>query len=69
MRALRALAAFWLDFVLGDDWTVAAVVAAALLASWGLVSAGVDAWWLLPVAIVAVTAASLRRAVRREGRG
>jgi hypothetical protein len=66
VRALRAVAAFWVDFLLGDDWTVAAVVAVALLATWGLVEAGVDAWWLLPAAVVAVTAVSLRRAVRRE---
>jgi hypothetical protein len=66
VRTLRAVGAFWVDFLLGDDWTVAAVVLVALLATWGLVEAGVDAWWLLPVAVVAVTAASLRRAVRRE---
>jgi hypothetical protein len=68
MRTIRAVAAFWVDFVIGDDWTVAAVVAVALVATWGLVQAGVDAWWLLPVAVLAVTAASLRRAVQRETR-
>jgi hypothetical protein len=66
VKAVRAVAAFWVDFLLGDDWTVAVVVVVALLATWGLVEAGVDAWWLLPAAVVAVTAVSLRRAVRRE---
>ncbi len=66
-RALRGFARFWVELVLGDDWVVAAVVGLALLATWGLVAAGVDAWWLLPGAVVAVTTASLRRAVSREG--
>lgn len=65
-RWTRAMVAFWVDFVIGDDWTVAAVIAAALLASWGLTEAGVDAWWLLPLAVAGATIRSLRRAVARE---
>jgi hypothetical protein len=65
-RGLRPVVRFWIDFVVGDDWLVAAVVAVALLATWGLVVVGVPAWWLLPLAVIAVTAVSLRRAVRRE---
>ena len=53
-------------FVTGDDWTVAAVVGAALLATWGLVQAGVAAWWLLPLAGLGGTVSSLYRAVLRE---
>jgi hypothetical protein len=53
-------------FVTGDDWTVAAVVGAALLATWGLVQAGVAAWWLLPLAGLGATVSSLYRAVLRE---
>lgn len=64
--ALRGFAAFWIDFILGDDWRVAAAVGLALVASWGLVAAGTSAWWLLPVVVVAVTVASLRRALRAE---
>lgn len=53
-------------FVTGDDWTVAAVVGAALLATWGLVRADVPAWWLLLLALVGATVSSLYRAVLRE---
>jgi len=50
-------------FVIGDDWRVAARVAVALLASWGLVEAGVQAWWLLPPAVLYATVRSLHREV------
>jgi uncharacterized membrane protein len=38
VRWLRAFADFWIGFVVGDDWTVAATVLLALVATWGLVS-------------------------------
>jgi uncharacterized membrane protein len=62
MRRLRAFGAFWYDFVIGDDWRGAAVVAAALAATAALVTAGVNAWWLLPAAALAALGWSLRRA-------
>ena len=34
MRALKSFGAFWYDFVVGDDWQVAAIVVAAL--AWSL---------------------------------
>jgi len=52
--------------VTGDDWTVAAAVGAGLLATWGLLRAGVPAWWLLPPVVLAATVSSLYRAVLRE---
>jgi hypothetical protein len=59
MRYVRAFGHFWWDFVVGDDWRVAAGIAAALLATWLLVDAGANPWWLLPIAVVLVLAASL----------
>ena len=64
VRWIRAFVEFWIDFIVGDDWTVAAAVLVGLLASWGLVEAGVPAWWLLPVAALGSTAVSLRRAAQ-----
>jgi hypothetical protein len=55
---------FWYRFIIGDDWTIAATVAIALVATWLLRTAGVDAWWLPPLAAVAVVGASLRRTGR-----
>jgi hypothetical protein len=68
LRWARAFVRFWVDYIFGDDWTVAAVIGLALLATWGLVRAGVPAWWLLPLAVSGATAGSLYRAVLRERR-
>jgi hypothetical protein len=65
VRWIRAFVDFWVDFVVGDDWTVAASVLVAILGTWGLVQAGLAAWWLLPAAALGSTAVSLRRATRR----
>ena len=65
-RWTKAFVHFWIDFIVGDDWTVAVAIVVALLATWGLVEADVSAWWLLPLAVLAATVRSLRQAVRRE---
>jgi len=60
---LRAFGAFWYEFVIGDDWVVAAGVVAGLAGTWGLHAAGVTAWWLLPIVLVVLLPVSLARAV------
>src|SRR5260370_9205487 len=61
LRGLVAFGKFWYGFVIGDDWTVAAAVAAALAVTWLLHTAGLAGWWLPPLVAVAATGASLRR--------
>jgi uncharacterized membrane protein len=62
-RWLRSFGAFWYDFVIGDDWRGAAVVALALAVTALLAhAAGVNAWWLLPVCAIAALGWSLRKA-------
>jgi hypothetical protein len=63
-RRLRALAKFLYDFVIGDDPWIAAVVAVALGLTAVLAGVGVPAWWILPLAVVAVLSVSLHRATR-----
>ncbi len=60
---LRAFGAFWYDFVIGDDWLVAAGVVGGLAGTWVLHAAGVTAWWLLPLLLVVLLPVSLARAV------
>jgi len=61
---LKAFGRFWYRFIVGDDWTIAATVALTLVSTWLLLKAGVDAWWLPPLAAVAVVGTSLRRVGR-----
>jgi hypothetical protein len=63
MSKLRAFGAFWYDFVVGDDWLVAAGVVVGLAGTYGLDRAGVTAWWLLPLLLVILLPLSLQRAV------
>ncbi|HKO27505.1 MAG TPA: hypothetical protein VJU80_08620 [Solirubrobacteraceae bacterium] len=64
MSRLRNFGRFWWDFVIGDDWLVAVLVAAAIGATAVLAAAGVAAWWLLPLAVLLILWISLRRAIR-----
>jgi hypothetical protein len=66
MSRLKAFGAFWWDFIVGDDWVIAAGVVAALAVTWFLTHRDVSAWWLMPVAVVALLAVSLRRATRDQ---
>ena len=63
MKQLKAFGAFWYDFVIGDDWHVAALIVAGLVVTELLTHAAkVNAWWLLPVIAAAALAWSLHRA-------
>jgi hypothetical protein len=64
MSRLAAFGRFWWEFVIGDDWLVAALVAIAIGATALLAAGGVTAWWLLPPAVLLVLWLSLRRAIR-----
>jgi hypothetical protein len=55
------LAGVW-EFVVGDDWRIAAGVVVALAVTALLASAGVAAWWVMPLAVLGLLALSLRRA-------
>jgi hydrogenase/urease accessory protein HupE len=52
---------FWWDFVVGDDWRAALGIAIAIGIAAALVAGGIDAWWLIPAAVVAVLYISLAR--------
>jgi hypothetical protein len=68
MKYVKAFGRFWWNFIVGDDWTVAAGVAVALVLVKILTDHGVDAWWLLPLAVALLTGISVwREALRSEG--
>ncbi|HEV3390555.1 MAG TPA: hypothetical protein VG057_16155 [Solirubrobacteraceae bacterium] len=60
---VRAARAVW-DFVVGDDPLTAFGVVAALGATALIAGAGAPAWWVMPVAVLALLGLSLRRAAR-----
>ncbi|MCW2934682.1 MAG: integral rane protein, partial [Actinomycetia bacterium] len=63
MRQLKSFGAFWYDFIIGDDWRLAAAVVAGLALTAILIHAAhVNAWWALPVFVFAALAWSLHRA-------
>jgi hypothetical protein len=64
MKPVLAFLRFWYDFVVGDDWRVAVAVIAALGVTAALAGSGIPAWWTMPVAVVAILLATLRRASR-----
>ena len=57
-----AVPRFFYDFIVGDDWTVAAAVAIGLILSAILNTNHIAAWWLIPVIVVLMLGVSLRRA-------
>jgi hypothetical protein len=63
-RRVKAFAAFWYDFVVGDDWRGAAGVVAALAVTYGVGASTVPSWWVLPAAVVFLLPLSLWGAAR-----
>jgi len=64
MKYLVGFVRFWYDFVVGDDWRVAAGVVIALGVAAGLAHAGVAAWWVVPAVVATLLSISLWRAAR-----
>jgi hypothetical protein len=64
VRHLRTFGHFWYDFVVGDDWRVAAGVVVTVAVVFFAAHHGSHWWWLLPPAVAALLGVSLRRATR-----
>jgi hypothetical protein len=66
-RTQRFFIGVW-EFVVGDDWRTALGVALALAVTAAIADANAPAWWVMPPAVIALLALSLRRATRRIAR-
>jgi hypothetical protein len=64
MSRLRRVLDFWWDFVVGDDWRVAAGIVVAFGLTALLAATSIPAWWVLPLAVAAVLWLSLQRVAR-----
>jgi hypothetical protein len=65
VKFVRAFFTFWYNFIVGDDWTVAAATAITLGFLVFLAHEHRNVWWLLPLVVVAVLGMSLRRATEQ----
>jgi hypothetical protein len=61
MKYIIAFAAFWIDFIVGDDWRIAVAVVVGLVVTATLVWMSIPAWWVLPVGIAGYLAVSMTR--------
>ena len=66
MKHLGNFLRFWYDFIVGDDWVIAAGVVLALIVTALLTQGGLNAWWVMPAAVVVLLTASIWRAARRS---
>ena len=64
MRQVEALARFLWDFVIGDDWRIAAGVVVGLALTAVVAGTGVAAWWILPVTVLLLLTVSVTLAAR-----
>ncbi len=64
MSALEAFAGAVWNFVVGDDWRTAVGVVVALGITAAVAAASIAAWWIMPPAVLALLAISVRRGAR-----
>jgi hypothetical protein len=64
MKRIRSFLRFLWDFVVGDDWRIAAGVVVALGLTALVTGTSVSAWWILPAAVALLLAGSVWRAAR-----
>ena len=64
MNRLEPLVTFVWEFVVGDDWRIAAGVVVALGITALVADTSLAAWWILPVAVIVLLGASVWHAAR-----
>jgi hypothetical protein len=64
--SVMAFLRFWYAFIVGDDWSVAAAVIAALTVTCAVDTTSLPAWPVLPAAVAIVLPFSVWRVARRR---
>jgi membrane protease YdiL (CAAX protease family) len=57
---------FWYDFVIGDDWRIAAGVVVVISAVYFAAHHGFNGWFVLPVAVALLLGVSVSYEMRRR---
>ena len=58
MKWLKTFATFWYDFIVGDDWSIAAGVVASVIATSLVHHIGLASWPVVPIVVVIMLTAS-----------
>jgi hypothetical protein len=66
MSLLRGFGRFLYEFIVGDDPFLAGAAVLALGLTAAIAGSGAEAWWVTPVAVLAVLTFSVLRASRRD---
>jgi hypothetical protein len=61
VRIVGGFLFFWYDFIIGDDWRVAAGVVIGFVVTHAM---GIHAWWLMPVVVASMLLYTLHEATR-----
>jgi hypothetical protein len=69
MKWISQFGRFWYDFIVGDDWTIAAAVVVFVGITYAAAHNGVTAWPFMPIAVAAILSASLWRVSRAARAG
>lgn len=64
VRAIKGFALFWYDFIVGDDWVVAALVLIGVALTSAIKGTSAHDWYLLPVVMVIALSQTLVRAIK-----
>lgn len=62
MKRVTSFLGFLWEFVIGDDWRIAAGVVVALGVTAAVTDTTIAAWWILPAAVLLLLGASVWRA-------
>ena len=63
IRSVGGFLFFWYDFIIGDDWRVAAAVVVGFLATHAV---GASGWWIMPAVVVSMLSFTLHEATLPE---
>jgi hypothetical protein len=66
MKWLTQFGKFWYDFIIGDDWRIAAGVVVTVAAVFIAAHHGFNWWWLLPFAVALLLVVSVANEMRRR---
>ena len=68
MKWLAQFGKFWYDFLIGDDWRLAVGVVITISGVFFVAHHGINACWLLPLAVALLLVISVTHEVRRQVR-